>query len=88
MKNWLEDLFDEHGVAIGCLAILLVVVIALGIVFGSLCLEAWVLMLLWNAILVPLFGFGVLKFWWAVGIVLISNILFKGATTVVKSKGE
>ena len=88
MKNWLEDLFDEHGVAIGCLAILLVLIIAFGLVFGALCLEGWILMLLWNAILVPLFGFGVLKFWWAVGIVLISNILFKGATTITKNKGE
>ena len=84
MRDWLEDLFDEHGVAIGCLAIILVVVLALGLVFGALCLEGWILMLLWNAILVPLFNFGVIKFWWAVGIILISNILFKGVSSVNK----
>lgn len=84
MRDWLEDLFDEHGVAIGCLAIILVVALALGLVFGALCLEGWILMLLWNAILVPLFNFGTIKFWWAVGIILISNILFKGVSNVGK----
>ena len=84
MKNWLEDVMDDHGVAMGCFLIVLIVVLALGLVFGALCFEGWILMLLWNAILVPLFGFGVLKFWWAVGIILISNILFKGVSTVTK----
>jgi hypothetical protein len=77
MRDWLEDVMDEHGVAIGCFAIALIIILALGLVFGTLCLEGWILMLLWNAILVPLFGFGTLKFWWAVGLILICNILFK-----------
>jgi hypothetical protein len=79
---------DDHGVVVGCLAIILIIVLALGLVFGTLCFEGWILMLLWNAILVPLFGFGALEFWWAVGIILISNLLFKGATTITKNKGE
>ena len=83
MREWIEDAFDN-----GCLVAILIIVLALAIVFGVLCLEGWVLMLLWNAILVPLFGFGALKFWWAVGILLICNILFKGTTTITKNKGE
>lgn len=88
MKDWLEDVMDDHGVAMGCFLIVLIVILALGLAFGVLCLQGWILMLLWNAILVPLFGFGALEFWWAVGIILISNLLFKGATTITKSKGE
>ena len=87
MRNWIEDAFD-NGFAIGCLVAILVIALAIGIAFGVLCFEGWILMLLWNAILVPLFGFGVLKFWWAVGILLICHILFKSATTVIKCKGE
>jgi hypothetical protein len=87
MRNWLEDVFDTN-IVLGCLAVILVVALALGIVFGVLCFQGWILMLLWNAILVPLFGFGALKFWWAIGIILISNILFKGASSVSKSKDE
>ena len=86
MRDWLNDTFEDNF-ALGCLVGVLIILLALGIVFGMLCFEGWILMLLWNAILVPLFGFGVLKFWWAVGIILICNILFKGATTVTK-KGE
>ena len=87
MKDWLDDIFDQ-SVVLGCFVAILVVVLAIGIAFGVLCFEGWILMLLWNAVLVPLFGFGALKFWWAVGILLICNILFKGATTITKSKGE
>lgn len=87
MRDWLDDVFD-HSFALGCLVAILVIALALGIAFGVLCFEGWILMLLWNAILVPLFDFGALKFWWAVGILLICNILFKGATTITKNKGE
>lgn len=86
MRDWLNDTFEDNF-ALGCLVGVLIILLALGIAFGVLCFEGWILMLLWNAILVPLFGFGILKFWWAVGIILICNILFKGATTVTK-KGE
>lgn len=87
MKDWLDEIFD-NSFALGCLVAVLVIILALGVAFGALCLEGWVLMLLWNAILVPLFGFGILEFWWAVGIILICNILFKSTTTITKNKGE
>jgi hypothetical protein len=47
--------------------------IAAGVyVFGS------VVMLLWNGILPDLFGFGVISFWQAIGILVLSKILFGG----------
>ena len=87
MRDWLDDVFDTNF-ALGCLVAILVIALAVGIAFGVLCFEGWILMLLWNAVLVPLFGFGALEFWWAVGILLICNILFKGTTTITKNKGE
>jgi hypothetical protein len=83
MKDKLTELFEDHG----CLAVLIALVIILAFAFGCLCFEGWLLMLLWNAVLVPLFGWSALKFWWAVGILLICNILFGGAKTVIH-KGE
>lgn len=83
MRNQIDRLF-EHGAFIGCLALLLILPLCLGLAFGMLCLEGWILMLLWNAILVPLFNFGTLTFWWGVGIVLICNILFKSSKKIIK----
>ena len=88
MKNWLEDVMDDHGVAMGCFLIILIVALALGLVFGSLCLEAWLVMLLWNAVVVELFAVSTLGFWQAFGILLICNILFGGVKTVCHHKGE
>ncbi|NQU54773.1 MAG: hypothetical protein HQ522_19810 [Bacteroidetes bacterium] len=47
--------------------------IAAGVyIFGS------VVMLLWNGILPDLFGFGTITFWQALGILVLSKILFGG----------
>ena len=79
MKNWISDAFDNNF-ALGCLITILV----LGLTFGLLCFEGWILMLLWNAIVIKVFAVGALKFWWAVGIIIICNILFKSAPTATK----
>lgn len=88
MKNWLEDVIDDHGVAMGCFLIILIVVLALGIAFGGLCLEAWLVMLLWNSVVVDLFAVSTLGFWQAFGILLLCHFLFGGAKTVCHHKGE
>ena len=54
-------------------AIFIPILIAAGIfIFGS------VVMYLWNAILPALFGVGVITFWQAIGIFVLSKILFGG----------
>lgn len=54
-------------------AILGPLAIAAGVyIFGSL------VMLLWNGILPDLFGFGTITFWQAIGILVLSKILFGG----------
>jgi hypothetical protein len=71
--NW-ENKFDDMGVG----AIILTIILVLALVFGILCFEGWLLMLLWNAVIPTIFiGVPTIKFWWAVGLILICNILFK-----------
>lgn len=87
MKKWLNNTFDEHGFAIGCLACIFVIVIALAFAFGVLCLEGWLLMLLWNAVIPCIFiGAPTLQFWWAVGLMLICSILFKSSSGFKNNK--
>ena len=67
-------IFDEYGV-FGCIC---VIILAIAIVFGALCLDAWLLMMLWNAVLPYIWATApMLKFWPAFGLLLLSNILFK-----------
>ena len=71
--NWKNN-FD--GMSVG--AIIAVIILALALAFGVLCFNAWILMLLWNAV-VPVLWTGAphLSFWLAMGLILICNILFK-----------
>jgi hypothetical protein len=55
------------------------IIIALGILFGVLCLEGWLGMLLWNATLPVIFsGVATISFWQSVGINILIAILFGG----------
>lgn len=52
------------------------IIIALGIIFGVLCLESWLLMLLWNATLPVVFcGVTAIGFWQSVCINLLITLL-------------
>ena len=79
MKNYFND--DTP-----LLAIILVLIAVLGIIFGAVCFEAWIVMLLWNWI-VPLLWIDapLLTFWTAVGIDLLIGILF-GACRIRSKK--
>ena len=70
----MRKIFDEYGI-FGCI---FAIILALAIVFGVLCLDAWVLKLLWNAVLPYVWTAAPpLEFWPAFGLLLLSNILFK-----------
>lgn len=43
---------------------------------GAVLLFGWIVMLLWNTILVPVVGVGLLSFWQAVGLLALTRILF------------
>ena len=79
MGQKIKNLWNAAGGgALALLAVVLVLAIALGLVFGIMALEAWILMLLWNAVITSLWvGAPSLTFWLAFGLILICNILFK-----------
>lgn len=85
MGKKIKNLWDAAGGgALALLVVVLVLIVALGLAFGVLCLEAWILMLLWNAVITSLWvGAPSLTFWLAFGLLLICNILFK---SVFRSK--
>lgn len=79
-KNWLNDLTDGMSTGGAIATCFLVVVLALGLVFGLLCLEAWFIMLLWNAVIPAIFvGMPTISFWLAFGLMLLCNLLFKSS---------
>ena len=56
---------------------LLIPLIPIGIA-GIAALFGWVVMLLWNALLPAVLGVGTITFWQALGILVLSKILFGG----------
>ena len=60
------------------------VIIALGVIFGVLCFESWLIMLLWNATLPVVFsGVTAIGFWQSVGINLLVILLFGGVGKII-----
>jgi hypothetical protein len=78
------DRFNTENWGFG--AWLLCIVLVLAIAFGCLCLEAWLVMLLWNAVIPLLWATAPeLSFWVAMGLLLLCHILF-GKSVKIKSK--
>jgi hypothetical protein len=62
------------------------IIIALGIIFGVLCLESWLIMLLWNATLPVVFsGVAVIGFWQSICINLLVIFLFGGVGKIINA---
>ena len=62
------------------------IIIALGVIFGVLCLESWLIMLLWNATLpVVLSGVTAIGFWQSVCINLLVILLFGGVGKIISA---
>ena len=60
------------------------IIIALGVIFGVLCFESWLIMLLWNATLPVVFGgVAVIGFWQSVCINLLVILLFGGVGKII-----
>jgi hypothetical protein len=78
------DAWEEHSVGIAILAITGIVIGAFAWCFAMMCLQAWLVMILWNWIAVGLFGAPVLGFWMAFGLRWLCSLLFKSKVTVNK----
>lgn len=68
--------FNDFG-SMGLGEAIIAVILLLALVFGLCAFEAWIAMLLWNAILVPMFAAPEMAFWPMWGLIILCGILFK-----------
>lgn len=78
------DAWENYSVGVAILAIIGIIIRAIAWGFGVMCLQAWLVMLLWNWIAVDLFGAPILGFWMAFGLRWLCSLLFKSKVTVNK----
>lgn len=84
MRERIVKIWEVHSV-FG--AIILTILAAVGFLagyFGVMCLQSWLVMLLWNWVAVDLFGAPVLPFWVAFGLRWLCSLLFTSKATVNK----
>ena len=77
----INELFDRVRMFsngfIACIVCLFVIALGLAFAFGFIYLKGWLVMLLWNWVMVGVFSLPVISFWIAVGISLLISLLFK-----------
>ena len=80
----LMAIWDGYPTGLAVLAIIAVMICAIAWTFGLMCLQSWIVMLLWNWVAVGLFGAPALSFWVAFGLRGLCSLLFKSKQTVNK----
>lgn len=78
------DIWEDYPTGLAILATIAVVIFAIAWTFGLMCLQSWIVMLLWNWVAVGLFGAPALSFWVAFGLRWLCSLLFKSKLTVNK----
>ena len=80
-RTWYDDDTPSWAVIVGWV---IGIFLVLGIAFGVLCFEGWLVMLLWNATLPIVFsGVTAIGFWQSVCINLLISILFGGVGKII-----
>ena len=80
----LMDIWEDYTAGLAILATIAVMIFAIAWTFGLMCLQSWIVMLLWNWVAVGLFGAPALSFWVAFGLRWLCSLLFKSKLTVNK----
>lgn len=80
----IANAWENYSVGVAILAIIGIVIGAIAWIFGIMCLQTWLVMLLWNWVAVDLFGAPALSFWVAFGLRWLCSLLFKSKVTVNK----
>lgn len=80
----LMDICGDDPTGLDVLANIAVFIFALAWAFGVMCLQSWIMMLLWNWVAVGLFGAPALSFWIAFGLRWLCSLLFNSKLTVNK----
>lgn len=69
-----DSLYDSYDKA-GCAGLIFAIIIVLAISFGVLCLEGWLVMLLWNNIIAGPFEIQEIGFWWTTGAIFLFQLV-------------
>lgn len=80
----IKEAWENYSIGVALLATIGIVISVVALCFGVMCLRAWFVMLLWNWIMVNLFGVPALGFWMAFGLYLLCSLLLKSKVTVNK----
>ena len=73
----LMDVYEKSG----CLGAILLLLLVLVFAFGILCLEGFIVMLLWNYVIANPMGWQQIGFWWTTGAIF----LFQLIVSIIKS---
>ena len=84
MRESFGKIWEEYSTGMAIVLTICAVVLGLAGCFGIMCLQSWLVMLLWNWVAVDLFGAPALSFWTAFGLRWLCSLLFKSKTTVNK----
>ena len=93
-KTSFATLKSELGLGWAIFTIAIVIIASLGLCFGLMCFEAWLIMLLWNAVLPAVITIILpITFWQAMCLLLLCNFLFersivKGISNIIDKKNE
>lgn len=82
MVKGIMEVWDRYDGFFAVIAVIAFIVGFLGVAFGLWCLQAWLVMLLWNWVAVSLFGAPVLTFWLSFGLVWLFRLLTKGLVKI------
>ena len=86
MFEKIVEVWNEYDGFFAVLAVIAFIVGFLGMAFGLWCLQAWLVMLLWNWVAVSLFNLPVLTFWLSFGLVWLFQLLTKGLVKITVGK--
>ena len=90
-KNSFNNLTKEHGIGYATVVYIIAILFVLGICFGLMCLEAWLAMALWNAIIPQVFiTIGPITFWQMFGLDLLLALILPGgiASSAIKAANK
>lgn len=86
MFKAIVEVWDKYDGFFAVLAVIAFIIGFLGMAFGLWCLQAWLVMILWNWVIVSLFGTPVLTFWLSFGLVWLFHLLTKGLVKITVGK--
>ena len=84
MIKGIMQVWDNYEGFFAVIAVIAFIIGFVGVTFGLWCLQAWLVMLLWNWVIVSLLGAPVLTFWLSFGLVWLCHLLFKSNVKVNK----